>query len=137
MLKIKIPDWEYYNDKTGEFIEVKGIELSLEHSLVSISKWESKWHKAFLKKENKTRAEMLSYIKCMTLTQNVPEIVYSGLTEANYDEIAKYIDDPMTATWFNEENGPKGRRGEVVTSELVYYWMIAQQICKPILDRFF
>lgn len=127
MLKIVIPEWEYYNEQTGEFVTVKEFELSMEHSLVSISKWESIWHKAFLKKENKTREEMFSYIKCMTLTQNVPDYVYAGLTIANYEAIQKYIEDPMTATWFNDRNNKPPSR-EIVTSELIYYWMIALNI---------
>lgn len=127
MLKIVIPEWEYYNEKTGEFVAVKEWELSMEHSLVSISKWESIWHKAFLKKENKTSEEMFSYIKCMTLTQNVPEYVYAGLTVANYNAIQKYIEDPMTATWFNDKDKKPPSR-EIVTSELIYYWMIALNI---------
>ena len=127
MLKIVIPKWEFYNEKTGEFITVKEIELSLEHSLVSISKWESIWHKPFLKKDQKTLEETMSYIKCMTLTPNVQDIHYSGLTEKNLKQIQQYIEDPMTATWFsNDTNKRKGR--EIVTSELIYYWMIALNI---------
>jgi len=127
MLKIVIPKWEFYNEKTGEFITVKEIELSLEHSLVSISKWESIWHKPFLKKDPKTLEETMSYIKCMTLTPNVQDIYYSGLTEKNLTKIQQYIEDPMTATWFsNDANKRKGR--DIITSELIYYWMIALNI---------
>lgn len=128
MLKIVIPEWEYYDERSGEFVRVKETELSLEHSLVSISKWESIWHKAFLKPENKTIDETMSYIKCMTLTQNVPDIVYSGLTESNLKQIQAYIEDPMTATWFNERDKRHSRSREIVTSELIYYWMIALNI---------
>lgn len=127
MLKLTIPKWEYFNEKTGEFILVKEVELSLEHSLVSISKWESIWHKAFLKNEDKSLEETISYIKCMTLTPNVPDIAYSGLTEKNLKQIQEYIENPMTATWFSEDKNKRHSR-EVVTSELIYYWMIALNI---------
>jgi hypothetical protein len=127
MLKIVIPKWEYYDEKTGEFIQMKSVKLSLEHSLLSISKWESIWHKAFLKSEDKTIDETLSYIKCMTLTPDVSDLVYAGLTEENINKIHEYIYNPMTATTFVEDkNKPHSR--EIVTSELIYYWMIALQI---------
>lgn len=126
MLKITVPESEMYNEETNEFFYVKETVLCLEHSLVSISKWESKWKKPFLGSEAKTAEEVLDYIKCMTITQNVPDIVYQCLTKANKDEIGAYIQDEHTATWFNEQGNKK--TSEVVTSELIYYWMTAFQI---------
>lgn len=126
MLKIVVPESEVYNEETNEFLYVKETVLCLEHSLVSISKWESKWKKPFLGSEEKTTEEILDYVKCMTITQNVPEIVYSCLTKDNKDAIGAYIQDSYTATWFNDYGGKKS--SEVVTSELIYYWMIASQV---------
>jgi len=127
MLQIKIPAQEFYNPKTEEFEDTKEIVLTLEHSLVSLSKWESKWCKPFLSKEAKTQEETIDYIKCMTLTQNVPPETYNRLTNENLSEIKQYIEDPHTATFINENpNGPKSH--EVITSELIYYWMTALNI---------
>ena len=97
--------------------------LSLEHSLISISKWESHWQKPFLSKKEKTYEETIDYIRCMTLTQNVNARVYRGLTRANFEAIDKYISAPMTATWFREDASTK-RNSEQITSELIYYWMV-------------
>lgn len=127
MLKITIPAVELWDEARQEFISTKEQTLQLEHSLVSISKWESKWNKPFLSKAEKTYEETLDYIKCMTLTQNVDPEVYNFLTIANIDEINKYIEAPMTATTFPPDRQSKGN-SEVVTSELIYYWMIALQI---------
>ena len=128
MLQVVIPSHEYYDEAKNEFITVKGQVLQLEHSLVSISKWESKWNKPFLSKEKKTVEEFLDYVRCMTLTQNVNPMVYKNINDKIAKEIMAYIEAPMTATWFNEVNGPQRRSSEVITSELVYYWMVALQI---------
>lgn len=128
MLEIVIPSSEFYNENTSEFITIDGRTLRLEHSLVSISKWESKWKKPFLSDEKKTTKETVDYIKCMTITQNVPDTVYFGLTTKNLKDIEAYIDDPMTATWFSEDSGRSSFRKNVITSEIIYYWMIANQI---------
>lgn len=127
MLRITIPAQEYYDDRTEEFIVVKEQTLQLEHSLVSISKWEAKWHKAFLGKQEKTSEETLDYIRCMTITQNVDPMVYFGLTQENIEAVNEYISDPMTAVYFfdGDENG---RSKEVITSEVIYYWMITLNI---------
>lgn len=130
MLTITIKGKRSYNQKTKEFIYGKDTTLSLEHSLVSISKWEGKWHKPFISKDPKTPEETIDYIKCMTITQNVDPAVYSNLTKENVDAINAYIENPMTATWFNEQKGggPSRRNSETITSELIYYWMVALQI---------
>lgn len=127
MLSITIPGGELYDSKNNEFYEVKEKSLSLEHSLVSLSKWESKWHKPFLSKEKKTNEEMLDYIRCMTLTQNVSKRDYYRLTEKEFNEIEHYINDPMTATTFREDpNKPKSSK--IITAEIIYYWMISLNI---------
>ena len=127
MLQITIPAVELWDERTNEFTQAKEQTLQLEHSLVSLSKWESKWNKPFLTKKDKTFDETIDYIKCMTLTQNVKQDVYSRLTSQNIAEINKYIEAPMTATTFsNEKKG--GINGEQVTAELIYYWMITLNI---------
>ena len=128
MLKIEIPlTPEEWDPEKEEFVPPKMYELSLEHSLVSISKWESKWCKPFLSANAKTAEETLDYIKCMTLTKNVKAEVYEHLTQENVDEIQRYIEAPMTATTFTEDKNSKTNK-EIVTAELIYYWMVALQI---------
>ena len=128
MLTITIPATEEFDEIKGEFIYTKEQILQLEHSLISIAKWESKWCKAFLEnREEKSYEEVIDYIKCMTLNKNVSDDVYRCLTEANIKAINDYIAAPMTATYFsNTERGK--RNNEQVTSELIYYWMIALNI---------
>lgn len=128
MLQITIPAAEAWDESRQEFVGVKEQTLQLEHSLVSLSKWESRWHKAFLSKNDKTEEELRDYIRCMTLTQNVNPNVYQFLTNENLSQIKEYIDDPMSATVINSTpSGNKSSR-EVVTSELIYYWMITLNI---------
>lgn len=132
MLYLEIPELEWYDEEKNEFRRTKSIRIQLEHSLVSLSKWESKWKKPFLnRKEKGTVEETIDYIHCMTITQNVPEYVYDYIV-SNSDLVSKvneYMDDPMTATWFSDKKEGKGippRR--VVTSELIYCWMTKLQI---------
>jgi hypothetical protein len=127
MLQITIPATEQWDEIKQEFVQTKEQTLCLEHSLVSLSKWESKWNKAFLTNKEKTFEETIDYIKCMTLTQNVDPNVYSCLTNENIKQINEYIAAPMTATYISDDNKGKSNR-EVVTSELIYYWMIALTI---------
>lgn len=126
MLQITIPGSEMFNEQTQEFFTTKETVLQLEHSLVSLSKWESRWNVPFLGKEEKSIEQTIDYIKCMTITQNVNPIVYSALTNANIEAINAYIDLPMTATTFSDIHSAPNR--EIVTSELIYYWMIALNI---------
>ena len=130
MLTITIPKSRLWNSKKEEFINTKEYILSLEHSLVSISKWEAKWHKPFISDDKKTNEQTVDYIKCMTLTQNVDDHVYMALTKQNFEEIGAYIDNKMTATWFNEPKNSQQNhiKKEVITSELIYYWMISFEI---------
>ena len=118
---------EGWDEENETFVEAKTLILHLEHSLVSISKWESKWHKSFIHTKDLTTEETLDYIKYMTLTKNVNPEVYDHLTDDNIKEIRNYIDNPMTATTFSEDKNSKGNR-EIVTAELIYYWMIALNI---------
>ena len=125
-----VPDMEMWDERSEMFIKVPGIKeqtLQLEHSLVSLSKWESKWCKSFLSKEDKSAEETLDYVKCMTITQNVNPEVYNHLTQDNIKQVNDYISAPMTATYFSDDRSSKAGR-EVVTAELIYYWMIALQI---------
>lgn len=127
MLQIDVPAGEFFNEITNQFEYSKATTLTLEHSLVSLSKWESNHCKPFLTSDEKTNEEILDYVKCMTLTQNVDPNVYKSLSNENIDKINKYINDPHTATTVRENpNAPKSR--EIITSELIYYWMIALQI---------
>ena len=126
MLQITVPAVEMWDESTETYINTKETTLQLEHSLVSVSKWESKWCKSFLSHTNKTYDETIDYIKCMTLTRDVDPLVYYGLTNDNIEQINKYIAAPMTATSFSDKNGKGGR--EIITSELIYYWMISQNI---------
>lgn len=128
MLQITVPGTELYDEVTNEFITIKEQTLTLEHSLVSLSKWESKWCKPFLSKDGLTTEQTIDYIRCMTITQNVPPITYSLVTNENIKAVEEYINAPMTATWFSDEKKGGRASGEVVTAELIYYWMIALQI---------
>ena len=123
MLTIVVPGSEFFNEETQEFVYTKEQTLKLEHSLVSLSKWEAKWKKPFLNKENKTAEETLDYIRCMTITQNVDPMIYMNMDLATIKRINEYIDDKMTATTFPEDHIRGGSR-EQVTSELIYYWMV-------------
>lgn len=127
MLNITIPATETFDEIKGEFVYTKEQTLQLEHSLLSISKWESKWCKPFLGKQEKTSEEIIDYIKCMTLNKTVSDEVYNCLTQSNINSINDYIGAPMTATSFSiNERG--SRNSEQITSELIYYWMIALNI---------
>jgi hypothetical protein len=122
MLTIRVSGVESFDEVNQEFTTQGGVILELEHSLTSLSKWESKHEKPFLGAESKTPEEIIDYVKCMILTAQLPEEIFSQLSERNFDEIHDYIDAKMTATWFSEQPGaPKSR--EIITSELIYYWM--------------
>lgn len=128
MLRIEIPvESERWDEELGEFIIPPGAIIDLEHSLVSVSKWESKWCKPFFSKAEKTSEEILDYISMMAITPDVQPEVWNGLTQQNVNDIRAYIDAPMTATTFGKETRPANNR-EVITSELIYYWMIALNI---------
>ena len=131
MLKITIPGVEQYDPEKNLFYKTKETSLTLEHSLVSLSKWESKWKIPFLNNKNMTPEQLLDYVRCMTLTQNVDPLVYNALTKENLQDIVSYLEDPMSATTINEHNmkmaGPPGK-SKIITSEVIYYWMSALHI---------
>lgn len=131
MLQIIVPaplleDWDEYREEFVYREDGKPFTLQLEHSLISLSKWEEKHCKPFISSQ-KTDEEVLDYIKCMTLTPHVPDEVYSRLSKENIRDIMEYIEAPMTATTFSD-NGPKPPSREKATAELIYYWMIKCQI---------
>lgn len=116
---------ESYDDEKQEFVKVirpGDVELQLEHSLVSLSKWESLHEKPFLGDGSKTGEEVLSYIECMTVGEIPRGDIFHHLSEKNFEEINAYIEKKMTATWFSEIE-PQSRNQEKVTAELIYYWM--------------
>lgn len=127
MLQIKVSEKEAWDETRNQFVTIPETTICLEHSLISISKWEAKWHVPFLGKDKKTPEQITDYIKCMTITPNVKPEVYEFLSRDNINEVLAYIDDPMTASTVKEMGGPK-RSSEMITSELIYYWMVALEI---------
>ena len=128
MLQITIPANEQWDEEREEFVTTKEQRLKLEHSLISLSKWESKWCKPFLSNKEKSHEEILDYIKCMTLTKNVNSEVYNNLTNENIKQVNDYITAPMTATTFSENGVRKKANNEIFTSEVIYYAMTAYNI---------
>lgn len=127
MLQLDIPGTELFDETTNTFITFPGKTIQLEHSLVSISKWEARWKKPFLAKEPMTKEQSMDYIKCMTITPNVDPKLYDYIPTRLIKEVDQYVSDSMTATWFNEDG--KGKKSnEVVTSEIIYYWMVSLNI---------
>lgn len=128
MLTITVPiSQEGWDDAKQEFVEPTSVTLQLEHSLISLSKWESKWKKPFYSKKEMSEEETLDYIKCMTLTENIQPEVYDHLNRENVKAIMDYIGDPMTATTFGKNDSGQVNK-ETITSELIYYWMISSNI---------
>lgn len=126
MLTIKVPLEEGWDDEAELFFVTSSVELELEHSLATMSKWESVFEKPFLGDEEKTREETLAYIEMMILTPDFPTALFSKFSQENFDEINRYINAKMTATWFREERQTPSR--EVITAEIVYHWMITYNI---------
>lgn len=126
MLRITVLGCEEWDDAKQEFIYSKDQLLVLEHSLVSLSKWEAKWNKSFLSTKDKTNDEVIDYIRCMTVNHDVPKDTYFRLTASQINEINEYIGAPMTATTFGNRNDRPSR--EIITSEIIYYWMILYNI---------
>lgn len=125
MLNIRIKPIELFDDDKQEFINIEEQDILLEHSLVSISKWESKWHKPFIS-SSKTNDELIDYIRCMIISDNTDKNIYKYLSNENLNEINEYISDSMTATTFFEQNN--NSRKEIITSELIYFWMVSFNI---------
>lgn len=124
MLAIDVPGYELYDEVSNLFISRPAVTLQLEHSLLSMSKWESKWKIPFMRDGEKTPEQFLDYIRCMTINSKIDPMVYSRLTSADFQRIRTYINDSMTATTFRSEQNNRLGRHEVVTTELVYYWMV-------------
>lgn len=135
MLEIHVkagPSKEFWDPKKEEFIYIEELDrdydLSLEHSLISISLWESKWHMPFISKEAHTEEQTIHYIKCMTINKNVPDAVYDHMTLEDVKKISDYIHDPMTATTVSDFPGENRKSRQVITSEVIYSWMVGLQI---------
>lgn len=133
MLTVTIPDYEGFNQETQEFISVKGATLQLEHSLISLKKWEQKWHVPFLTTD-KTGEQLIDYIRCMTINPGVDPKIYYVIPGKIIKEVTDYINNPMTATWFNDKTnndgkiGAQNKKGEIITAEIIYYWMISLNV---------
>lgn len=123
MLTLYVPAIDMFDDANQRFIKTEPVVLELEHSLVSLSKWESIFQKPFLGPDKKSKEETLGYIKATILTQEFPEDVVTWFSQKNFDDFNDYISSKMTATWFHELPGTSKSSGEVITSELIYYWM--------------
>lgn len=135
MIEIVIPEQHYepFDPEKEEFlpkVDIKETRIQLEHSLISLKKWEQKWHKPFLGKSDLTYEELSDYIRCMTLSHGIDPQVYQWIPKDVIQQIVEYIQDPMTATWFRENGlvGAQKRSNEIITAEIIYYWMIALNI---------
>ena len=121
-ITIKVPETELWDPVKEQFVNIKEQTLLMEHSLLSVDKWESRWKKSYLSSENKSPIEVIDYLKCMTITKNVDPYAYYAIPASEIKRINDYISDPMTATTFNDRNEKRGRR-EVITSEIIYWQM--------------
>lgn len=136
-INVKAGQKETFDDNKNEFVNFvldHDYKIILEHSLVSISKWESKWHKPFLSTKNKSDEEIMDYIICMIITPNIPNDIIYFLSKDDLKKINDYIDNPMTATTFHSHGAPNEttksptKKNETITNEIIYYWMIENEI---------
>lgn len=129
MFQVEIPKQEYFDEINSRFVSFEATSFQIEHSLISLSKWESKWNKPFLDNKAKTSEELIDYIRCMTLTKDVDPLIYLNIPDDILKAINNYIESPMTATWFNDNKVKNRKRTrEVITAEIIYYWMITLNI---------
>ncbi len=134
MLEITIPEqhYEFFDESKEEFlppVDVKETKIQIEHSLISLKKWEQKWHKPFLSEDEKTYEEIIDYVRCMTLNHGIDPNVYNYIPKNVIEDIIEYIKEPMTATWFKDDLSSSTRSSrEAITAEIIYYWMIALSI---------
>lgn len=130
MLELILPEFESWDEVDSKFVTTEAVTLELEHSLVALSKWESKWEIPFLGEGDKTNDQTMDYIRCMTLTPDVDPEVYHRITNDHIRQVSAYIEAKMTATWVSERNkqGAGRKAPEIITSELIYYWMISMTI---------
>jgi len=126
MLEIDVETEESFDENTNKFV-VKSYRVKLEHSLVSASKWESLWKEAFLGKKDKTLNQTISYVQCMIQNDEMPPEVFLKLIQHHLDEIKDYVSDEMTATHLRNDPNSSST-GELITTELIYYWMISLSI---------
>lgn len=127
MLQLTVGQDEYYDAQQERFIKIKPTVVRLEHSLKSLAKWESKWKKPFLSKQNKTKEESIDYIRCMETTGSIDLKIFDYLTSDQLQQVDDYINDKMTATTINKK-GPQKPSREIVTAEVIYFWMIQHGI---------
>lgn len=128
MLTIIVSEVPVFDDDAQEFKTQGGVEVELEHSLVSLSKWESKFEKPFLSSEDKSHEEIVEYVRCMALDPKTPPELFLTLSEANFEDINSYLEAKQTATWFSDAPGAPKARQQIITSELIYFWMISFEI---------
>ncbi len=128
MLEIRVPASEVYQAWNNTFINVQSCVLTLEHSLISVAKWEAKWHIPYLNARKKTTAQDLDYIRCMVIGPVKDDAIFAALSSENIADIRKYIDDTMTATTFSESLNTKKHSKEVVTAEILYHRMFTNNI---------
>lgn len=127
MLRLTIEGEEFFDESTNTFVEVESSVVDLEHSLLSLSKWESKFEKPFLSTTDKTPRETLAYIECMVLTEGFNPLLIQTLSRENLQQVNEYINSTQSATTFGLMPETKGK-GETITAELIYYWMVAFNI---------
>lgn len=129
MLEVTIPAIELFDPDRNEFFKPfeKDQTLVLEHSLLSLHKWEQKWKKPFISDKQKTVEETVDYIRCMTISRGVDQNVYNHIPPDVIRKVTEYINDPMTATTFRQDPNRKKNK-QIVTAEIIYYWMIAFNI---------
>lgn len=127
MYTLKVPKGEFFNEELGEFFYTEPTEILLEHSLLSASKWESKYKRPFLSSKGMDAEELLDYVRMMTLSFVIDDRVYLAIPEEQLVGVLKYIEDPMTATTFREEQNRHFNR-QIITTELIYYWMTSLNI---------
>lgn len=130
MIELTIKEERFFNEQTEEFVTIPGTILRLEHSLASVREWESVWHKPFLDDKEKTMAEILDYMQYMCLDKVEDPRVFSVIRESDIQKVIAYIQNPMTATWFSNNNriGASVRSRETITAEIIYYWMFTLNV---------
>lgn len=128
MIEIVVPATTLFDERTNQFHKTKETTLQLEHSLLSLSKWEAKWQTPFLTDEPHSEEKSLDYFRCMTINRGVDPLVYRAIKPAQFAAIKAYISSPQTATTVNKIEQPSNGHKQVLTSELIYYYMIAYNI---------
>lgn len=127
MLEIFIPGVEHYDEVTEKFVYPESATLHLEHSLASVSKWETITEKPFLSKNEKTAEELLTYIICMSVPEAIDLEIFNSLTQENLEKINTYISSSQTATTFKELPNSRMNR-DIITAEIIYFWMVSLNI---------